>query len=87
MKVLTLFTGCFCSSKLRPALAVQELYVHLGRQGGGVKLLDHLNRRAGISGKRQQIDVAAKYQTKSNSGVAQAVKTAVCAVWAFFQTQ
>ena len=54
---------------------MQQLYVHLGRQGGGVKLLDHLNRRAGISGKRQQIDVAAKYQTKSNSGVAQAVKS------------
>ena len=71
----------------RPALAVQQLYVHLGRQGGGVKLLDHLYRRAGIAGKRQQIDVAAKDQTKGNSGVAQTVKAAVCAVWPLFQAQ
>jgi hypothetical protein len=29
---------------------VQQADVHLGRQGGGVKLLDHLYRGAGISG-------------------------------------
>ena len=62
---------------------MQQLYVHLGRQGGGVKLLDHLYRRAGVAGQRQQIDIAAKNQPKSNGCVAQAVKAAVCAVRAF----
>jgi len=36
----------------KPSLSftVQQADVHLGRQGGGVKLLDHLYRGAGISG-------------------------------------
>lgn len=68
------------NSILSPPLAVQQTDIHLRRQGGGVKLLDHFHRCARIARQRQQIYVAAKDQTEGDGGVAQAVKTAVRAV-------
>ena len=72
---------------LRPSLAVQQTDVHLGRQSGGVKLLDHLYRSARIASECQQIDIAAEDQTKRDGRVPQAVKTAVCAMRSGFDAQ
>ena len=40
-------------SESRPPLAVQQLYVHFSRQGGGVELLNHLHRGSGVTGEGQ----------------------------------
>ena len=44
---------------LSMALAMQQRDVHFGRQGAGVKLLNHFNRRSCISSQSEQVDVAA----------------------------
>lgn len=33
---------------------MQQLYVHLGGQGGGVELLNHLHRGSGVTGKGEE---------------------------------
>ena len=85
-----MFNGVKCApyqGDSRPALAVQQLNIHFCRQGGGVKLFDHLYRGASVTSKGEQIDVATKYQPEGNGGMAQAVKAAVCAMRPFFQPQ
>ena len=49
--------------------------IHLRRQGGGVKLLDHFHRGARIARQRQQIDIAAKDQAKRDGRVSRCLST------------
>ena len=63
------------NSILSPPLAVQQTDIHLRRQGGGVKLLDHFHRCARIARQRQQIYVAAKDQSKRDGRVSRCLST------------
>ena len=68
-------------SELVTSFAMQQTDVHFRRQRRGIKLFDHLHRGTGVTRQGEQIDVAAKYQPKSDGRVSQAVKTAVCPMW------
>ena len=80
-------TGSKGWSELVTSFAVQQTDVHFRRQRRGIKLFDHLHRGTGVTRQGEQIDVAAKYQPKSDGRVSEAVKTAVCAVRPGFDAQ
>ncbi len=66
--------------KLLTSLAMQQSDVHFSRQGTGIELFNHFNRRAGVSRECLQVNIAAKNQPERDGGVSQTIERAHCAM-------